>query len=263
MRRPVSARSTNSAVRSRPSNLRASGRKTAICSSVIAFTCSLRGPCGRRVGPRAGRCSGDIAVTKLAGLVPQGLLHGHLIPNQKIGTSCSASQGGPHGWRLTSMRGWPKNTRMATWWHLLSVYVVAGGFAGIIAWRLLKTATPPGVAYVTFAIFAGVILLYLLIDTDRLADVPALRLGNGLHRPEQVERQVKNVQTNSSARRSRSLLGRIKWLLRRRMRVSRFASPSILSTPLSLGRFGSSRTTCRSHPCGSTWPAFELRYTPQ
>ena len=94
MRRPVSARSTNSAVRSRPSNLRASGRKTAICSSVIAFTCSLRGPCGRRVGPRAGRCSGDIAVTKLAGLVPQGLLHGHLIPNQKIGTSCSASQGG-------------------------------------------------------------------------------------------------------------------------------------------------------------------------
>ncbi len=85
---------------------------------------------------------------------------------------------------------------MATWWHLLGVYVVAGGFAGIIAWRLLKSATPPGVAYVTFAIFAGVILLYLLIDTDRLADVPALRLGNGLYRSEQVQRQVKNLQTN-------------------------------------------------------------------
>src|SRR2546427_7576915 len=86
---------------------------------------------------------------------------------------------------------------MATWWHLLGVYVVAGGFAGIIAWRLLKTATPPGVAYVTFAIFAGVILLYLLIDTDRLADVPALRLGNCLYRSGQVHRQVKKIQTKT------------------------------------------------------------------
>src|SRR2546428_13690812 len=85
---------------------------------------------------------------------------------------------------------------MATWWHLLGVYVVAGGFAGIIAWRLLKTATPPGVAYVTFAIFAGVILLYLLIDTDRLADVPVLRLGNGLYRSEQGQRQGKKPPTH-------------------------------------------------------------------
>src|SRR5258705_11875040 len=90
---------------------------------------------------------------------------------------------------------------MATWWHLLGVYVVAGGFAGIIAWRLLKTATPPGVAYVTFAIFAGVILLYLLIDTDRLADVPVLRLGNGLYRSGQGQRQGTKPPTNLFLRR--------------------------------------------------------------
>ena len=48
----------------------------------------------------------------------------------------------------------------------------------------------------TFASFAGVMLLYLLIDTGRLADIPALRLGNALYRLEQVERQVRNLQTS-------------------------------------------------------------------
>ena len=43
---------------------------------------------------------------------------------------------------------------MAGWWHLLGVYVVAGVFAGVIGWRLLKADAPPGVAYVTFASFA-------------------------------------------------------------------------------------------------------------
>jgi len=85
---------------------------------------------------------------------------------------------------------------MAGWWHLLGVYVVAGVFAGVIGWRLLKADAPPGVAYVTFASFAGVMLLYLLIDTGRLADIPALRLGNALYRLEQVERQVRNLQTS-------------------------------------------------------------------
>src|SRR2546425_416667 len=85
---------------------------------------------------------------------------------------------------------------VAGWWHLLGVYVVAGVFAGVIGWRLLKADAPPGVAYVTFASFAGVILLYLLIDTGRLADIPALRLGNALYRLEQVEKQVKTLQTN-------------------------------------------------------------------
>ena len=63
-------------------------------------------------------------------------------------------------------------------------------------WRLLKADAPLGVAYVTFASFAGVMLLYLLIDTGRLADIPALRLGNALYRLEQVERQVRNLQTS-------------------------------------------------------------------
>ena len=85
---------------------------------------------------------------------------------------------------------------MAGWWHLLGVYVVAGVFAGVIGWRLLKADAPPGVAYVTFASFAGVMLLYLLIDTGRLADIPALRLGDALYRLEQVERQVRTLQTS-------------------------------------------------------------------
>src|SRR5206468_12575429 len=53
-----------------------------------------------------------------------------------------------------STRAWWRSLAMAGWWHLLGVYVVAGVFAGVIGWRLLKADAPPGVAYVTFASFA-------------------------------------------------------------------------------------------------------------
>jgi hypothetical protein len=83
---------------------------------------------------------------------------------------------------------------MTAWWHVASVYIVAGGCAAIVAWSLLKTKEPPGVAYVTFAGFAGVVLLFLVIDTGRIAELPALQLGNaGLY---EVKREVRTLRND-------------------------------------------------------------------
>jgi hypothetical protein len=85
---------------------------------------------------------------------------------------------------------------IADLWRVLGVYLIGGVITCMLGWRLWKADAPPGGAYIVFAIFGGVVLLYVLIDTQRLAEIPGVRLGNALYRLEAVEDQVKDLRRN-------------------------------------------------------------------
>ena len=76
---------------------------------------------------------------------------------------------------------------------MLAIYIFTGAAAGFLAAMLTRRRAAPAVAYLAFSIFAGLFVLFILIDTGREHDIPPVRWGTSVFR---FEERLKQVEQN-------------------------------------------------------------------
>lgn len=71
------------------------------------------------------------------------------------------------------------------------IYVVVVPVLTILTLLLWRSRNPPSMGYLTYAALAGIVILFVLIDTGRIYDIPSFRIGDSLYQVEQLRREVR------------------------------------------------------------------------